>query len=534
MRGLLTSLITLLAVTNLEAQSQAPKLVVFISVDQLRADYVEHFQSHFGTQGFKRLLKNGLTYRNVHYNIDQLDKTNATSILFTGCYPYLSGITSNQVYNFKHNREENILIDPDFIGNYSKLRLSPRKLLASTIGDELKIASQGRSDVYAIAPDAQTAILSAGHAANGAFWMEDENGKWATTTYYKGIPWYVDRYNNGNEALSARIDEMEWTPTLPISAYNAFPYRLDERPFKHTFKSNTTECYPKFKRSPFINKEVNRLAFQFLKYAGFGKRSCPDFLALTYYAGTYKDDQNSQYSTEIEDTYIQLDHSIAALLDTINKQVGLDKTLVVLTGTGYFDTIEDYSEGLKCVRGEFHPDRCVALLNMYLMAQYGHDKKWVKGYHDYQIFLNHKTIEEAKLDLEKIEAEAADFVADFSGIRQVMTRQSLRDGAWNESNAKIRAATYVRDCGDLIISLSPGWKLQKDEKPKPILTRGNSIMTPFIMMGPGIVPQTIGREIDAKEIAPSITYILRIRPPNTASSLPLPEVATLQMTQNKK
>ena len=72
-----------------------------------------------------------------------------------------------------------------------------------------------------------------GHAANGAFWIDNLNGKWATTTYYKSVPWYVERYNSGNESLSARLDKMVWTPSLPLEKLNAFPYTLDEIPFKY-------------------------------------------------------------------------------------------------------------------------------------------------------------------------------------------------------------------------------------------------------------------------------------------------------------
>ncbi len=130
-------------------------------------------------------------------------------------------------------RKLSVLYDPDYIGNYTKEHYSPRKLISATIGDELKIASKGRSDVDAIAPNPEVRSFSAGHAANGAFWMDDYNGKQGSngpTT--KGLPWYVDRYNNGPESLSARLEQMTWTPSLSLDKFNAFPYVLDEIPFK--------------------------------------------------------------------------------------------------------------------------------------------------------------------------------------------------------------------------------------------------------------------------------------------------------------
>ena len=226
-RKILTSLIAILAATNLEAQQSTPKLVVCITVDQLRGDYIEYFYNTFGERGFKRLMNEGLVYNNIRFEFSDIDEASAFATLFTGSNPNFNGIAGKNIYDFDKEKEVSVLYDPDYIGNYTKEHYSPRKLISSTIGDELKIASKGRSDVYAIAPNPESAILSAGHAANGAFWMDDYNGKWATTTYYKGLPWYVDRYYNGPESLSARLEQMTWTPSLSLDKFKALPYVLD-------------------------------------------------------------------------------------------------------------------------------------------------------------------------------------------------------------------------------------------------------------------------------------------------------------------
>ena len=230
MRKIITSLIAILVVTNLEAQQRTPKLVVCITVDQLRGDYIEYFYNTFGERGFKRLMNEGLVYNNIKFEFSDIDQASAFATLFTGSNPCFHGVTGSKYYDFENDKEVSILYDKDYIGNYTRENYSPKKMFSSTIGDELKIASKGRSDVYAIAPDAESAILSAGHAANGAFWMDDMNGKWATTTYYKGLPWYVDRYNNGVESLSARLEQRRYCvpvglPTL-IRAYPHRPHLL--------------------------------------------------------------------------------------------------------------------------------------------------------------------------------------------------------------------------------------------------------------------------------------------------------------------
>lgn len=524
-RKILSSLIAILVVTNLEAQQQTPKLVVCITVDQLRGDYIEYFYNTFGERGFKRLLGDGLVYNNIRFEFSDIDQASAFATLFTGSNPCFNGIPREKVYNFDKEKEVSVLNDPNYLGNYTKENYSPKKLFSATIGDELKIASNGRSDVYSIAPNPESAILSAGHAANGAFWMDDYNGKWATTTFYKGIPWYVDRYNNGPEALSARLEQMVWTPSLPMENFNAFPYVLDDIPYKYTFKENTTECFFNLKTSPFINKEINRLALQFLEYGAFGTRSCPDMLAITYYAGNYRGNMSKEYTREIQDTYYQLDKDLEVLLDKIDQKVGLANTLIVFTGSGYYKSEEQIADGLQLINGEFHPKRCVALLNMYLMAIYGQQHNWVKGFYNNQIYLNRKAIEDAKLDLITIQEKAADFLREFSGIQHVTTEHILRVGNSNERTSKYLMGTHISNRGDVLIELQPGWVINNDNpKEKIKVVRNNAVITPLVFMGNGIKPERIYREVKATEVAPTVTHVLRIRPPNASTSLPLREL----------
>lgn len=523
MRKLLTSLIAVLVISNMQAQQNAPKLVVCITIDQLRGDYIEYFYNTFGEKGFKRLMNQGVVYNNIRFEFTNVDQSSSFATIFTGSNPCFNGITGNKVYDMENKKELSCLYDPAFIGNYTKDNYSPKNLFGSTIADELKIASKGRSDVYSIAPDAESAIISAGHAANGAFWIDNTNGKWATTTYYKDVPWYVDRYNNGVESLASRVESMVWAPTLPMNSYKAFPYILDEIPFRYIFNPKTATCYTNLKTTPFVNKEVTRLAGQFLENGAFGSRSCPDMLAITYYAGNFNKIMDKEYTAEVQDTYIQLDKDIEKLLDVIDKKVGLVNTLVVVTGTGYYNSIETYSDGLNLSSGEFHPDRCTALLNMYLMAIYG-QKPWIKGYYNQQIFFDRKLIEDAKLDLTEIQSKAAEFVLEFSGVQHVTTDRRLRSGYWNENTANFRNGTHHLNRGDLIIELQPGWKIVNNDTEKPSVVRNNAIISPLIFMGNGLKPAHIYREVKATEIAPSITHVLRIRPPNASKDTPLYEL----------
>jgi len=430
--------------------TEIPKLVVIITIDQLRGDYLQYFTPTFGERGFKRLLNEGLVYHRMQYDFRTVSQSSAIATLHTGAYPFRHGIAADKKYDFERELEVSVVNDTSYIGNYTSDNLSPRALLSSNIADELKIASEGKSDVYSVAPDAQGALLSAGHYANAAFWLDDYNGKWATTTYYKEIPWYVDRYNmseapgNHSEAL--------WTPAL--TACHAFPYTKNKTPFKYVFNKGDKNKYLKIKESPLINAEITSFVSKFFEYADLGKRTTPDLLAITYFAGSYKDKGYDEYSYEIQDLYFRLDKEIERLLNLIDGSVGMKNALVVLTSTGYFESTTPSYSNFK-PSGEFYPDRCTALLNMYLMAIYG-QANWVKGFYNNQIYLNRKYIEDQKIDWSTILQQAADFVSLFTGVQDVTTsNEYLYDESVSDRNI-FRRGMVKKISGDIFLELQPG------------------------------------------------------------------------------
>ena len=526
MRKFLTSLIAILVATNLQAQQQqAPKLVVCITIDQLRGDYLEYFKNSFGERGFKRLMNDGIVYKHVQFEFSNINQASAFATIFTGSNPCYHSITGNKRYDFEKEQEQSSLYDAHFLGNYTHQNFSPKNLLSSTIGDELKLASKGASAVYAIAPEAESAIISAGHAADGAFWIDDYNGKWATTTFYKNsIPKYLDNLNIGSASLSSRLSSISWEPMLSGNQYSALPYIADKKQYKYSFNEKEFGCYPRFKTSPHINNEVSNLAIQFINNGDIGSNQTPDLLCVTFYAGNFYDVQDKSYTHEVQDIYFQLDKSIGELIDAIDKKVGLDKTLISVTGTGYYTDKEVATEGQSTIGGTFSPKICTALLNMYLRGLYG-QKNWVNGYYNQQIFLNRKTIDDEKIELATIQNKAADFLAEFSGVQQVITDLSLRAGDWNEGSASLRYGSHHIGRGDLIIELQPGWGIESDNaNEKMNIKRNNAVITPLIFFGNGLKPTRIERSVYATEIAPTVTNILRIRAPNACSDLPLSEV----------
>lgn len=523
MKGILTSLITALTFTGLQAQSllPAPKLVVGLTIDQLRTDYLEAFSSLYGDRGFKRLWKEGRVFYNAEYTFSGVDRSSAIAAIYTGSSPSINGIIANRWMDANTLRVVSSTEDKAFMGYYTEQTCAPTQLLASTIADELKVATQGKGLVYAIAPDCDAAIFAAGHAGNGAFWLNPNTGKWSGSTFYGEFPWWASQYND-RKAIDLRISGIIWEPFFPHNMYRFLP---DHRnfPFKYRFEDERSNKFRRFITSPLVNDEVNALAEEILKKSSVGSDEVTDLLALTYYAGNYMHKPIKEAALEIQDTYVRLDHSIGELLEMIEKKVGLQNVLFFVTSTGYTDGDPEDSGLYKIPGGEFHLNRCAALLNMYLMATYG-EGKYVETYHNQQIYLNHKLLEQKQLNLTDVQEKCADFLMQFSGVNEVYSAHRLLLGAWNPKVYKIRNGFHRKRSGDLVIDVLPGWSIVDEESNNRQVVRHSYTPTPLIFMGYSVKPAIIQTPVTLDHIAPTLANFMRIRAPNACASTPLTEL----------
>lgn len=521
---IITSLVAALTVASIHSQTtlrETPKLVIGITIDQLRGDYLELFQHSFSEKGFKRLLNEGMVYQNMTFDYPNLNSAAAIATIYTGTSPFYHGITNEKKYVPDRNTEVSIFEDDSFLGNYTKEKLSPKNLHAGTIADELKRASLGQSEVHSFAPNSYQAIITAGQLANGAYWVEDFTGKWATTTYYKDFNRAVDIENRTN-TYSNQTSSLVWQPSLSSDRYNVFPYGNSNNIFSHQFNSGNP--YALLKKSPFVNENITKTAIKLLEQSRLGKTSSPSFLALTYYAGNYPESVDGDYSLEIQDTYTRLDENIASLLEYVEKHIGLQNTVVFLTSTGYYNSQYINQPDLQLSNGTFYSNRCEALLNMYLMALYGKEQ-WVEKYYNQQIYLNRKLIEDKGLSLEEIQNKAAEFVVQFSGVQDAVTLTQLLTGKAASNMEIYRDALNKELSGDVILEIQPGFQIldETDKTPIKKIQREIAVVCPVIFWGGGIKAEKIKKTVKATQIAPTVSQILRIRSPNAAKDLPLSE-----------
>ncbi|MCC8187686.1 MAG: alkaline phosphatase family protein [Bacteroides sp.] len=521
MKGIITSILTVLTFTGLQAQSvpSTPRLIVGLTIDQLRTDYLESFSPLYGEKGFKRLWKEGMVYRNASYNFADVDRASAIASIYTGTSPSMNGIIGNYWLDTSTLRPVNCVQDLSFMGNYTDESSSPSQLLVSTFADELKIATQNNAMVYAVSPFRDAAILSAGHAANGAFWLNENTGKWCSTTYYADFPWWVSQYND-RKGLDFRIENIVWQPLLPSGSYTYLPeWRRDD--FRYKFDDDRRNKFRRLITSPFVNDEVNLLVEDLLEHSFIGQDDVPDLLALTYYAGNYDRRSPQEYAMELQDTYARLDRSIEDLLTMLDRKVGLENVLFFVTSTGYSDPESADIILYRIPGGEFHLNRCTALLNIYLMATYG-EGQFVEAYYNQNIYLNHKLIEQKGLDLAEIQNKAADFLIQFSGVNEVHSAHRLLLGAWTPESDKIRNAYHRKRSGDLIIDVLPGWRIIDDSHSyNNRVVRKAYSPAPLIFLSPHFRPEIIETPVTMDHIAPTIAQCMRIRAPNASASPPL-------------
>ena len=449
--------ITLLSILGFNAETyaqvivQAPRLVVSITIDQLRTDYLETYAPLYSNDGLKRLLTDGKVFINGAYNFTPVDRASAIASLHTGTVPYYNGITAEEWLDKQTLRPQNCVRD-------QQIGYSPQFLGTSTISDELKMATNGVAKVFSFAPTADAAILSAGHAADGAAWVS--NGKWATTTYYRPI----------NQWLSV---------------------------YTRLFLPGTD-----------VNKAVTDAALKCLEQAGVGNDDKTDLLCLTYEAGRQME------------SYVELDRQMALLLNGIERQIARDRVLFVITGTSSREEEEESNqERYRIPTGTFYINRTANLLNMYLGAIFG-SAKYVEFCHKNHIYFNHQLLRQKNIHLGEICSRSQEFLLQLSGVRNVYTANQLltSDSYLLES---IRNGFNVEKCGDLIIDIAPGWKLINEDTLEKSISRSAHVPFPIIIYGAGTKAERIQTPVTVDRIAPAVARAIRIRAPNACSSEPL-------------
>jgi predicted AlkP superfamily pyrophosphatase or phosphodiesterase len=524
-----------------------PKLVLQITVDQFRGDLPTRYWDRLGQGGLRYLLEKGTHYANAHYRHANTETAVGHATLFTGADPSRHGLIGNGwidrstgefVYNTEDARHHLIGKEPK-----PHTGVSPRNLLASTIGDELVISNAGQSRVFSVSIKDRGAIIPGGHAGK-AFWYSKRSGDFVTSTYYyDDYPQWVKQWNAAKPAgryrgktwellhdrstyLAGNMDDRAYEANLPPLG-RTFPHQFGDNKYLYLILSLT----------PVGDELTLDFTKTLIEQEHLGRGDAVDFLAVSFSSTDYIGHLFGPSSLESEDNILRLDRILAELFEFVDKQIGLENTLIVLSADHGAPEAPEYmtSLGMEAGRFDFTYFRDQGPLNAVLKKRFGRDDLIATHSHPY-LYLDVDAIAEAKLTIEDVEQFIAEEVVKIPGIAFAETRSALLGGKIANApvQIQIRRNFHPARSGNIHMIQEQYWFLHStDEAAKMGLDSIAAIhgspwaydtYVPIFFAGHQVPAQTIRRPVAPTDIAATIATYLNIKFPSGSIGNPLEEV----------
>lgn len=526
-RSLAAVLIVVLSITVQAQQKgiQRPKLVVGIVIDQMRWDYLYRYYDRYAANGgFKRMLTQGYTCENTLITYAPTVTACGHSTIYTGAVPAISGITGNVWWDREQMRSVYCTEDRtvNTVGSNSALgKQSPRNLLVSTIGDELRLATNFRSKVIGIAIKDRGGILTTGYSANAAYWYDNSVGDWITSTYYMtALPQWVSSFNS--QKLVDKYYQQGWDLLYPAATYiqstsgekkymakpfgNAFPYDL---------KAYIGKDYSKLASTPMGNTLTAAFAKAAIAGEQLGADSITDMLAISFSSPDYIGHSFGPNSVESEDGFLRLDKELGSLLDYLDSKVGKNQYVVFLSADHGVAHVPEFMQENKMPGGRFMVADVMKQLNKVLADRYKINTIVVSD-DNYQVHLNHPALDSAKIDTEEVIDWIVGYLSAEPAIARVFSLEEINEVPLPATIRKmLNNGYYPRRSGDIQMILKPGFiEGYSTTGTTHGLWNPYDAHIPLLWYGWGIRQGKTNRETDMTDIAPTIAALLHIQMPN--------------------
>ena len=498
------------------AVPKKPKLVVAIVVDQFRYDYLTRFRKDY-VAGFARLLERGAVFTDAHHVATPTVTAVGHSTFLTGAPPFLSGIAGNEWYDRETGKTVTSVFDDvtkEVGGLSGKPGSSPRRLLVSTLGDEIKMQG-GDSKVIGISIKDRSAILPAGHMADGAYWYDSASNNWVTSTYYAAeLPPWVSDINKSHP--SQKYAASSW---LPFDARNG-----QGKPFCTMVKGSEVPLCRGLEATPWGNEMIEEFAERAVVEERLGKHIGPDLLAVSFSANDYVGHAFGPDDPAVRDISIRTDRLLGKFFDFLNRQVPASDILIVLTADHGVSPIPETNRARKMPGGRLDNAGLIRLVQDGLEKKYG-PGKWVLSTVNSSIYLNSELIRSKNLDQGEVERTAAAAALAQPHIYRVYSAEAIERG--NVSNDSItesvRNGMMRKRSGDVIVV------------PEPYYISGVAGTThgtpfsydthvPIIFLGAGIKPGSYWQRVHVTDIAPTLATILGVETPSGSTGRVLGEI----------
>lgn len=517
------------AASTVRPTPRAYRLVVGIIVDQLRADYLERFADLFGEKGFHRLKTQGAYFANAHYLHACTYTAPGHAVVTTGSTAAVTGVIGNKWYDRETGRVIESITDGETAGVPEGKGASPRRLLVSTLGDELKAATNGQAKVIGISLKNRAAVLPAGRAADAAYWFDDKRGQMQTSTYYmQALPDWVTAFN------ARRIPDQwfgkTWEKALPESAYARCD--ADDAPYEGRFAGGgpafphvvgrgdkpNARFYDEFAMTPWANDFLADFAAAAVENERLGADAVPDLLTISFSANDLVGHAFGPNSHEVLDITVRTDRTLARLLDLIDRRVGLDKTLIFLTADHGVSPVPEYAQRRRLNSRRISFEQTAVTIKRALDARFG-EGRWFAGFSAESVYFDLQTIAEKKLDRAEVERAAAEAALTVPGVAAAFTRTQILSGGLPRTPTaqRVQMAFHPQRSGDVFLVPEP-FCFFSEEEYTSATTHGAPYAydthVPVILMGAGVRPGVYFAEASPSDIAPTLALLLGVAAPN--------------------
>lgn len=525
--------IVLLLAFVLSASSQAqqrPKLVVGIVVDQMKMEYLYRFSDDFSSNGFKKIMKNGYTFHNMHYNFVPTYTAPGHASIYTGTTPSTHGIVGNDWFN-KATGRDMYCTDDDTVktigdGTEKEGAMSPKNLLSTTITDELRMATNFKGKVIGMSIKDRGAILPAGHFANWAFWYSKTGNFISSTFYGAALPDWVMQFNKEKRYLD--YINKGWDLLKPVSFYNeSLP---DDNPYEGKLDKDNAPVFPYdlrkiynekgadvLRSTPFGNDILAQLAIKAIEKEDLGQDEITDFLAVSFSSTDYVGHTFGPRSMELQDTYLRLDQTLAQLLDYLDKTVGKNNYLLFLTADHAGAENPNYLRDKKYNVKNITSKNIVASLKKHSNETFSADL--ILDYSNFNLFFNKELIKQKGLELTKVKQSFKDFLMTQEQVKRVYTEEEILASSGDDIFLSFIAKGYdPKQNGDLVILDKAGYLQYQETGTTHGSPNSYDTHVPLLFYGWHVPKGELHEKKYITQIAPTLSQMLKIPFPNGTDS----------------
>ncbi|MEO0403413.1 MAG: alkaline phosphatase PafA [Bacteroidota bacterium] len=515
------------------------RLVVGITVDQMRYDYLSRYWEDYSDVGFKRIMEQGFDCKQANYSYAPTFTGPGHASIFSGTTPSYHGIIGNNWYVRDLKREMYCAEDTSARGigvKGSAGKMSPVNLKTTSLGDQMKLASNFRSKSFGVSMKDRGAILPAGRSADAAYWWIGKDiGHWVSSTYYmEDLPQYVKDYN-ASEHQDQRIAE-GWNLLRPASVYDESiadnnpheaPFRGKNSP---TFPYNLAELAPQngsyeiLKSSPHGNQMVADFGKLLIEQESLGQDEHTDLLTLSFSSTDYIGHQFGPQSMEAQDMYLRLDQTLGDLLSYLDEQVGHGKYIIFLTADHGAAHVPSYLQKHNMAPSYWNSAALEEEIEVELNNLYG-SGEYIEKYSNDQIYLNKSTLEEKKIRYQEITDAVVNMAVEYEGVSKAVSAYHLTNNDFTEGVlATIQNGFSQKSSGDIILVLEPGWITYGPQGTTHGTAYPYDTHVPSLFYGGNIPSGSTQRVTHVVDIVATVCAILNIQAPNACVGQPITEI----------